>query len=233
MWQTRIVAANAAAVKAVRCRAWREYACRHAMSADSAATIEPPDAPLPGAPRLRLPRPQWVAAGVGVALAVAFLGAYLTPRAPEVTRSVDIAAPVDVVFPLVADLRLLPEWSMLFLNDPAVSATYTGPLDGVGQTLTWASSLPAVGSGVETIVAVDPDRSVELTSIAAGRRAATVLFTLEANGQATRLVRSYRTDLGLNPVERYRGLSIDGVVGPDLERSLTRLKAIAEAVPKG
>ena len=47
----------------------------------------------------------------------------------------------------------------------------------------------------------------------------------------TTVVWGYRKDLGFNPVDRYRGLSLDGEVGPDYERGLARLKAFAEAPP--
>jgi hypothetical protein len=39
-------------------------------------------------------------------------------------------------------------------------------------------------------------------------------------------------DLGANPLARYFGLWMDGMVGPDFEEGLGRLKALAEAQPK-
>ncbi len=201
------------------------------MSADSDATSETPAVPGPAAPRWRLPRPKWIAAGIGVVAVAGVVGAYATPRAPEVVRSIDIAAPADAVFALVADLRRLPDWSPRLAADPAAVVLYTGPTDGVGQKMTWTSRLAAVGSGTETVTAIAPDRSVEMAIVAEGQRPTTARFALEADGQKTRVTWGLRTDLGLNPVARYGGLSIDGVVGPDLERGLVRLKALAETPP--
>ena len=65
--------------------------------------------------------------------------------------------------------------------------------------------------------------------VAEGRRPGTARFALKSNGQTTNVTWGQRSDLGLNPIARYSGLSIDGVVGPDLERGLERLKAAAEA----
>lgn len=176
---------------------------------------------------------KWSAAGVVALVVAALLGAYLLPREPEVTRSIDIAVPRATLFPLVADLRHLPDWLPLFAADPDVVVTFTGPLDGVGQTLTWESKVPAVGSGVQKVTAIEPDSTVEMSVSRAGRPATAAWFRLtEKTAGQTTVVWGFRTDVGFSPVSRYRGLAIDAVVGPDYERGLERLKAYAEAPPK-
>ena len=205
------------------------------MTADS---MPAPAGAVPGAAKAarRWAVGLWLKRGAigAAALAVAaILGAYFLPREPEVTRSIAIAMPRAVLFPLVADLRRLPEWSPRLTADPAVAVTFTGPLDGVGQAITWQSKLPDVGSGVETITAIAPDRSVEMSVERAGHPSTTVWFRLDDKGAGeTTVVWGYRKDVGFNPVDRYRGLAIDGVVGPDHERGLKRLKAFAETLPK-
>ena len=176
---------------------------------------------------------KWGAFAVAALVVAAIVGAYFLPREPEVSRSIDIAAPRAAVFPLVADLRHLPAWSPQLAADPGVAVIYTGPLDGVGQTMTWESKLPQVGSGVETITAVAPDATVEMSVRRAGQKATAAWFHLVEKGAGqTTVVWGFRTDLGFNPLSRYRGLAIDGVVGPDYERGLARLKTLAEAPPK-
>ncbi len=176
---------------------------------------------------------KWGAAGAVALVVAAFLGAYVLPREPEVTRSIDVAVPRAAVFPLVADLRHLPDWLPQLAGDPETVITFTGPLDGVGQTLTWESKLPAVGAGVEKITAIDPDSAVEMSVARAGQPATVAWFRLTEKGaNATTVVWGYREDVGFNPVSRYRGLGLDGIVGPDYEQGLKRLKAYAEAQPK-
>ena len=156
------------------------YNC--AMTADSGSPAETtPADPNPAAP---VDLAFWLKSS-GIAAAafalVGFLGAYATPREPEVTRSVDIAAPVATVFPLVADLRHLPDWSPFFAADPNVAIVFTGPLDGVGQAMTWESKLPQVGSGTETITASQPDSAVEMTRRA--RRSGAGYSMVQAGGE--------------------------------------------------
>ena len=177
---------------------------------------------------------KWGSIGAAALVVAAFFGAYLLPREPEVTRSIDIAAPRAAVFPLVADLRHLPDWLPRLADDPKAAITFTGPLDGVGQRLSWESALPAVGSGVETITAIVPESSVAMRVARAGQPESEAWFRLsQKSARETTVVWGYRTNVGFNPVNRYRAaLALDGIVGPDYERGLKRLKAVAEALPK-
>ncbi len=204
------------------------------MTADStpAPVGDAPDAAIP------VKRPgvmvwlKWGGIGAVALVLAALIGGYSLPREPEVTRSIDIAQPRATVFPLVGDLRHLADWSPWLAGDPGVAITYTGPLDGVGQTVTWESKLPAVGSGAVTITAIVPNEAVQMRVTRAGMPETAAWFTLTEKGAGkTTVVWGYRKDLGFNPVNRYRGLSIDGEVGPDYERGLARLKAFAEAPP--
>ncbi len=176
---------------------------------------------------------KWGAIGVVAVTVAGLLGAYFLPREPEVTRSIDIAAPRATVFPLVADLRHLPDWLPVLAADPQVAVTFTGPLDGVGQTLTWQSKLSTVGSGAQTITAITPDSAVEMRVTRSGQPSTVAWFRLtEKSARETTVVWGYRADVGFNPVSRYRALALDGIVGPDYERGLKRLKTYAEAPPK-
>lgn len=173
---------------------------------------------------------KWGAVGAAALAFAALIGGYFLPREPEVTRSIDVAIPRAALFPLFADLRHLSEWSPDFAADPDVAITFTGPLDGVGQTMAWDSKRSEIGSGVETITAVDGDSGVEMSVARAGQSPIVAWFHLMENGTGqTTVVWGYRKDLGFNPVSRYGGLTLDGTVGPVYERALQRLKAFAEA----
>ena len=158
---------------------------------------------------------KWGAIGAAALAVAAILGAYVLPREPEVTRSIDIAMPRAALFPLVADLRHLPEWSPWLTADPDVAVTFTGPLDGVGQAITWQSKLPEVGSGVETITTIEPDSAVAMSVARAGQRSITAWFRLEEKGPAqTTVVWGFRKDVGFNPVDRYRARRSTASSGP-------------------
>ena len=169
-----------------------------------------------------------ILAGVAVVLAALVVVAFFLPREPEVSRSVDIAAPPSAIFPIASDLRRFREWSPWLELDPATTYTFTGPTEGVGQTMTWASKDPTVGSGSMAVTLLEPGNLVEM-ALAFGRQAnAHSWIHLTPNGGTTRVTWGFAADTGFNPVARYLGLVLDRAIGPDYERGLARLKVAAE-----
>jgi hypothetical protein len=53
-------------------------------------------------------------------------------------------------------------------------------------------------------------------------------LALEPAASGTRVTWGFDSDLGFNPIARYFGMMADDVIGPDYEKGLARLKAIAE-----
>ena len=51
---------------------------------------------------------------------------------------------------------------------------------------------------------------------------------LRPEGSGTRVTWTNEGDMGTNPVNRYFGLMMDSMVGPDFEAGLKNLKALAE-----
>lgn len=191
-----------------------------------AADVPPPPAPVRKGRVLR-----WLGIAI-IALVVGGLAvAFILPRHAVVTRSIEIAAPPSAVWPIVADLRRFNEWSPWADLDPDAAFTFTGPTDGVGQTLNWESDDQRVGSGAMTVEALDPDTRVDIGVAFADAGTANSSVILAPAGSGTCATWSFDSDLGFNPIARYFGMMADGVVGPDYEKGLARLKAVAEAPP--
>lgn len=167
-----------------------------------------------------------------VAIVVAaVLVSFTLPRHATVSRSVDIAAPVETIFPIVSDLRRFNEWSPWFDRDPEAKYTFTGPVDGVGQTMNWTSKKPDVGSGKQTITRLDAPKEVEMLLDFGQQGAADATFRLEPNGGVTKVTWGFSSDTGFNPVMRYMGMMFDKWIGPDYEKGLARLKEVSEKPP--
>lgn len=166
--------------------------------------------------------------GILVVALAAVLGAYLLPREARVLRTVDIAAPPATVYAIVSDLRRFNEWSPWLELDPNAEFTFTGPVEGVGQTMNWQSSNPNMGTGSQTIARLEQEKAVEV-DLNFGAMGPALAFTdLEPTPIGTRVTWGFSTDLGFNPVARYMGMMFDGWIGGDYERGLTKLKAVAE-----
>ena len=168
-------------------------------------------------------------AGAVLLLALVFVAVgLLLPRAVSVERSIVIDAPPSEVFPYVNSLKAGADWSPWLGRDPEVALTYSGPDDGVGATLEWASDHPQVGNGRQEIVASEPDARVETALDFGDMGAATAQFLLVPENGRTTVTWTLDTDMGGNPVGRWMGLMMDRWVGGDYETGLSNLKNLVE-----
>ncbi|MGJ3243180.1 MAG: SRPBCC family protein [Opitutales bacterium] len=155
--------------------------------------------------------------------------AYLLPGTYVVSRSTLIEAPRESVWPLVANLDAWPEWGVWFERDPDMDLAYSMKKRGEGATLSWQSETE--GNGRVEVLTYDAYKgySYELTFEAWDMRAIGT-FTLNPyrDGAATRIIWTDTGDLGYNPLLRWLGLFLDGMIGPDFEAGLANLKERAE-----
>ncbi len=162
----------------------------------------------------------------GVALVVAG-GSFLLPAKAVVTRSIEIAAPPEEVFPIVGDLRRFHEFSPWAERDPNIVYTFEGTESGLGQIMRWRSQDPEIGSGSQTIIDYDPPNYVEtaLDFGMSGRSRAS--FDLVPSDTGTSARWSFESNLKGIPAKWF-GLMFDRWIGPDYEKGLVKLKSVAE-----
>jgi hypothetical protein len=154
--------------------------------------------------------------------------AYVLPRHVPVERSIVIDAPAERIFPYVNSLQRTAEWSPWMALDPNVQLTYSGPEEGVGNTLSWTSELASVGNGRQEITASTPDVSVASTLDFGGMGTAEAAIVLVPEGAGTRVTWGFVGDMGNNPMGRWMGLMMDRWVGGDYAKGLANLKALVE-----
>lgn len=178
--------------------------------------------------------------GLLVLLAVLLAGlAFALPDRAHVERSITIARPQAQVWLLLSNLRRFNEWSPWFARDPAARYTYSGPEAAVGSRLAWASERSDVGSGSQTIVALKPFESVELELDFGNLGKSQVRYELRTESNETRVTWRMDSELplhldqrfGWNLLGRYMGLFMDRLTGPDFERGLLNLRALADTFP--
>jgi uncharacterized protein YndB with AHSA1/START domain len=158
---------------------------------------------------------------------IAVLGGYLLSPKFTVVRTVQIQAPPDRVYALVASPRAWKEWSVWNRRDPSMMMGYSGADSGAGAVWTWQSK--SEGDGRMTFTAAEPNRHVafELFFPDFGTTSTGGFdFVPEAGG--TKVSWTMNGDLGRNPVFRWMGLFADKMVGKDFEMGLANLKELAE-----
>lgn len=154
---------------------------------------------------------------------------FLLPRDVHVERSAAIDAPVDVVFPLVNDLRQWQRWTPWGKDrDPTVEVTYGEPTAGKGAWYTWTSE--EFGDGKLEIVDSQPGKSVAMRLSLMGEdgQPAECGFRFDGVDNKTHVTWYFDGDMGVWPPGRYFGLFMDRLLGADFENGLARLSTVAE-----
>jgi carbon monoxide dehydrogenase subunit G len=166
--------------------------------------------------------------GVLALLALAVAVAYALPRHVIVERDIVIDAPPEAVFPHVNSLQAFQQWSPWNHHDPDMTVAYSGPETGVGAVMEWSSDHPQVGNGRQEITASTDNAEVRTSIAFEGMGDAEAWWVLTPQGDATRVTWGLDSDMGMNPIGRWVGLFLDGMVGADYERGLAQLRTTVD-----
>jgi uncharacterized protein YndB with AHSA1/START domain len=149
------------------------------------------------------------------------------PSRFRIERSVTIAAPAEKVYPLIAAPAEWKRWTAWNQRDPKMQTEYAGPATGVGARWSWRSE--AEGNGAMEFTEAVPGQRLtyRLTFPDLGMQS-TGQLRLEPHGTGVRVSWSNEGDMGVSPVNRWFGLFMDRLVGPDFEAGLANLKLLAE-----
>jgi hypothetical protein len=175
-----------------------------------------------------------ISLGVLVALVVGVLGyAYAQPRLVHLEREIEIDAPPDVIFAEVNDLNRVDRWNPWNEEmDPTVKYEYSDNTVGVGAERSWKGD--KLGIGKQRINVSKPNTYVE-NELWFGKdpkpsKAAHEITATE--GGATKVKWTFDGDMGMNPIGRIMGTMMDGMLGPDYEKGLAKLKEVSERAAK-
>jgi uncharacterized protein YndB with AHSA1/START domain len=168
-----------------------------------------------------------VLAIAGVLAVVLVGGGLMLPSTFSVTRTTDIAAPPDKVYPLVASPREWNRWAVWHQRDPGMKIDYTGPASGAGAGWSWKSA--SEGSGKMDFTAAEPPRRVaydlyfpDFGSTSRGE------FRIDPTPGGSRVTWVMNGDMGRNPLARWFALGAGGMIGKDFDAGLAKLKSTAE-----
>ena len=112
-------------------------------------------------------------------------------------------------------------------RDPNMKIDYAGPESGLGAKWSWESKTEGSGEMEFTQAEQNKLLGYRLT-FKDFNSTSTGMLKLEPEGAATKVTWSFAGDAGNNPMMRYMGLMMDGMIGKDFDAGLANLKALAE-----
>lgn len=164
-----------------------------------------------------------------VVLVLALLAAgFLLPANFKVERSATIAAPPSIVYAQIAAPKAWNSWAVWNQRDPAMQITYSGPESGTGAKWAWVSKTE--GNGEMEFTKTTPDSEVVYSLYFPDfDMRSTGTLTLTPEGAGTKVRWTNEGTLGNNPINRWFGLFMDKMVGPDFEAGLRGLDTLSQS----
>ncbi len=157
------------------------------------------------------------------------------PSSRHLVEKVETNRKLTIVFDTLNSFRRFKDWNPLFLRDPNMQITLSGPEEGVGARLDYSSKNERLGSGSYVITESVPREKVAMaiTNIERGdnKRTAFYLKPTGRNNRNVEITQTYDVDYGWNLLGRYAGLYVARHVGDDMKLGLSRLTTMLASVP--
>ena len=149
---------------------------------------------------------------------------FFLPGTYRVERSVTIIASSSEIYPYLNSLKKWPEWTAWTVTKyPDMKVSFAGPESGVGAVYRWDGKSSGQGTlkltqssatnGVFFDLSFEHDKYLSKGSI-----------LMELSDDGVEVIWTNEGDLGRNPVNRYFGLFMDRMMGPDFQLGLENLK---------
>ena len=167
-------------------------------------------------------------------LAIALFLVYVATRPDtyHVERSTTIAAASEPVYEKVVHFRQWGGWSPWEKLDPAMKREFGGVDGEVGSTYSWVGNSD-VGEGRMTLTDAKPASrvAVRLDFIKPFESTGTSIVTLSPEGAGTKVTWAMDGDHNFISKAMCVFMSMDKMVGGDLEKGLGSLKSAVESAP--
>jgi len=150
---------------------------------------------------------------------------FFIPASYTVERSIVIKADAAAIFPHINSLQKWPNWSAWNKETyPTMVYTYEGPEEGVGAVSKWTVDSD---DGMMKITKSDPMTGIHYDlSFDHGKMNSSGSLTFESVDGGTKVIWKNGGDASLlfKPM-------LDGMIGPDFEKGLNKMKSMIESEP--
>jgi uncharacterized protein YndB with AHSA1/START domain len=163
--------------------------------------------------------------GILAVIIILLVVALFVPNNYKIERTATINKPASIVYEYVKQLKNQDQYNKWVMADPAMKKTYRGEDGNVGFVYAWDSEDKNVGKGEQEIRQLTPAKAVdcEIRFEKPFENVATTRMQTDSSGPSTTNV--IWTMEGKNKYPfNLMNLFIDGMLGKDLETSLSTLK---------
>ena len=150
------------------------------------------------------------------------------PSKVHVERTAIVKGSPETVYHLISNLPEWERWSPWHRIDPNMKLEYGTVKEGLGAEYSWKSEHDNVGNGSVKIVDAKPASYIKTNMNFMENGVAEAEYFLAPKPEGTEVRWTMDSDMGWNPIGRYFGLFMDGMIGKDYERGLHYLDSVAQ-----
>ncbi len=166
--------------------------------------------------------------GIGLlfVLVILFTGSWFLPSQIHVATKVTIHAPVEEVYQQVNNLKNWQNWSPWTKGYEEMSIDYNAVTVGEGASYKWKSK--ASGSGGLQIIETESPHYIKTEFDFSKQGTSVGEWMFEQKGDSSIVVLSVESDIGNNPISKYMGFMMKGMIKSDFQRGLANMKELLE-----
>jgi len=168
---------------------------------------------------------------IGVLIAAVLIAGLILPKEYKLSREVTIKRNNTDVYNYVKYLKNQSHYNVWAQMDPNQITTYTGEDGQVGFTSAWKSEIDSVGSGSQTIVAMNEGTSIDYEIIFTEPFESTMQTSMvfaPVDSGSTKLTWNFRGDMNYPFNVMLLVYDMEKTLGKDLQQGLNTLKEILE-----
>jgi Polyketide cyclase / dehydrase and lipid transport len=171
--------------------------------------------------------------GLVAIIAVFAVVVALQPSQFRVARTAIVSAAAPDVFKHVNDFRSWEAWSPWAKLDPGAKATFEGPAAGQGAVFAWSGN-DKIGEGRMTLTESRPAElvKIEVDFVKPFAGTSTSQFDFKPEGNQTAITWSMYGHQNFIAKAMCMFVSMDKMLGGDMEKGLAQMKSVAEAAGK-
>lgn len=171
-----------------------------------------------------------IAIGLGLVIVIVLGLATTKPDSFEIERVATIKAPPEKIMPLLSDFHNWTIWSPWEHLDPNMQRTFSGAVSGKGAVYAWKGNSDVGEGRMEIVEMVSPTRLViKLDFLTPVESNNMTEFALVPQGEQTTVTWKMKGPMPFVSKIMTVFVSMETLIGPDLDRGIAKLKVSAEA----
>lgn len=173
---------------------------------------------------------KYFALGLFALFAAVLITAALSSTEFNYQQSITINADQDKVWSQVSSVEAMDQWNPWLAKDPNIKRNFDGQRGEVGSSVTWQSDKPEVGSGKQTITAVEPQQKITTQLHFYGDYESTAVAYVQVEPMAgqTKVTWGFESEMPFPMNAMMLLMSPKDMLGNDFTRGLEALKRLTE-----